>query len=330
MQIDPRLLKRLRTAKGLSRANLAKLSHVSAKQIQRLENPDKRSATPRPVTVDRLARALQVDPGVLIGEKALPESARPLAVPTVRVQHRLSAESQLAYDLVEQRYGVRASSIMNMAPLFFVLLAEGSLAWRRKELAELRNALENACRMGSRSNRNRAAWHAWHALDHVRYEDDAIDRRDLLNDPFPPDYEFDPDEKMTTSPFEEYLCELSDRLKIPGLEVGSGFVWSAFRDRMPAYSVCKDELESIAPNGGTASLVLTMGDVRITDIPEHLKSDNAAADRERWLERQVSEKTIEWRQEAKKLWEKLGLPVSTDESEESQDAQPDSAKEGTS
>ena len=39
MIIDPKRLRKLREAKGLSRADLAAVSKVSPKQIQRLEHP---------------------------------------------------------------------------------------------------------------------------------------------------------------------------------------------------------------------------------------------------------------------------------------------------
>ena len=330
MSIDPNVLKRLRIERGFSRAKLASLSRVSAKQIQRLESPNKASKAPREWTVDRLARTLQVDPEVLTGDAQLPEPERTLRRPTVGVHQRLYAESQLAYDLVEQRYGVQPNTIMNMAPLFFVLLAEGSLAWRKRELAAIQEALNNVWEKGQGSNRTRAAWKTGSALDDTYYEAEAIEKRDLLNDPLPYDYDIPADDDMTVNPFVEYLQKFSEKLDVPGLEVGSGFVWSGVWDRMPAYSVCKDELEKIACRGSLAFFALEMGDVRVSDIPEKLKAESTTKEREEWLASRVSKKSIEWLEEQNKWLRDLGLPNATPSSNQGGEAKPRADKEVTS
>ncbi|MDE0004501.1 MAG: helix-turn-helix transcriptional regulator [Rhodospirillaceae bacterium] len=310
MIIDPKRLRKLREAKGLSRADLAAVSKVSPKQIQRLEHPREASRSPRQVTVRRLAKALGVRPEVLAGQEPLPESDSPLAPRSVRVTHRLYSEALLAYDLVEKRYGVQATAIMNVAPLFFVLLAEGSLAWRRKELDEIQEAIDNLWMMEHGSNRRRFVRHASFADDHAGYEDEAINKRNLFDDPFPYDYEFDADDSSTTNPFVEYLQKLAGNLDIPGIEVGGddGYVSSSALDGMPAYSVCKDELERIATNP-LAYFVLRYGDVRLPDIPENLEPDDAAKQRGEWLVSKISKDTIQRLETLHALLKESGLAV---------------------
>lgn len=308
MSIDPNRLKRLREANGLSRAALAKLSKVSAKQIQRLENPNEASEAPRKVTLDRLAGALKISPAVLTGEELVPASDPPYAPPTVRVRQRLSCEAQLAYDLVQKRYGVRASAIMHMAPLFFVLLAEGSLSWRKEELAKMRQAIDRVLEMQDGSNRKLFAVHVDNASNDSYYEDDAIGNRNLFDDPYPDDYRFHVGDK-TTNPFAEYLQKLSEDLDLPGLEIDGGFVSSSVLDGMPSYSVCKDDLEKIVPLGSLAFLALRIGDARISDIPEHLRPEGAAEQRQEWLAGKVSGKTIQWVESLVEFWNELGLPT---------------------
>lgn len=300
MTINPQRLRRLREEKRLSRKRLAKLSHVSARQIQRLENPDETSRAVRDSTLDRLARSLSVDPKVLTGELPVPRSAWTYPYPRkLRVNVGLSSEAVLAYDLVERRYGIKARAIMNMAPLFFVLLAEGSLSWRRQELASIRDALAQVSRLGAGSSRKRFARHAGLAEDDSGYEEEAIRNRNLLNDPFPHDYKFEPDESETARPFEEYLQKLVDELEVSGVEVGQGFARSPIWDSMPAYSVCKDELEAIAPlpDAGALYFALQFGDVRLSDIPEHLARDSEASERNRWAQGKMSEETTAWLRE---------------------------------
>ena len=149
----------LRKAKNLSRAGLAGLSKVSVRTIQRLENPAERSNNPRGNTLDRLARALQVEPGVLTGDLPLPDSGNmPASEPRrVQVSAEIAPKARLAYDLVKRRYGVSATEIINMAPLFFALLIEGSLARRREKLEEAGEAIRRLDAWLARS------W--WYAMD---------------------------------------------------------------------------------------------------------------------------------------------------------------------
>ena len=126
----PNPLYNLRKTKNLSRAHLARLSKVSVRTIQRLENPAQGSTTPHRNTLEKLAKALQVDPGMLTGDMSLPDSGNAPAStsPRIQVSAEIAPKARLAYDLVKSRYGVSTTEIINMAPLFFTLLAEGSLA----------------------------------------------------------------------------------------------------------------------------------------------------------------------------------------------------------
>ena len=60
----------------------------------------------------------------------------------VQMGAQVAPKTRLAYDLIKRRYGVSATEIINMAPLFFALLAEGSLAWRREKLEEAEEAIK--------------------------------------------------------------------------------------------------------------------------------------------------------------------------------------------
>ena len=63
-----------------------------------------------------------------------PTSLDPLPVPPsqdVQLSIKINSQVRLAYDLVKHRYGPSQKEIIKLAPLLYVLLAEGSLAWRR-------------------------------------------------------------------------------------------------------------------------------------------------------------------------------------------------------
>ena len=71
-RIDPDRLTQLRAARGLSRQRLAESSHVSARQIARLEVAEE-PVDVRATTMSRLAATLNVEPAVLAGEAPMPE-----------------------------------------------------------------------------------------------------------------------------------------------------------------------------------------------------------------------------------------------------------------
>ena len=92
--------------------------------------------------MERLAKALQLAPGVLTGELPLPQTGKtPAPEQRVQVNAEIAPKARLAYDLVKSRYCVSATEIINMAPLLFSLLAEGSLGWRRRKLDEASEAI---------------------------------------------------------------------------------------------------------------------------------------------------------------------------------------------
>ena len=128
----------------MTRKELAERSGIAERTIQRLENEPEKSQKTREDTLNRLAKALSVELGVLIGELPLHESVKAPDSDSKRVpiSAQVAPKARLAYDLLKRRYGVSATEIINMAPLFFALLAEGSLAWRREKLKEAYEAID--------------------------------------------------------------------------------------------------------------------------------------------------------------------------------------------
>ena len=134
-EIGAQNLKALRTSKGWSRNQLADRSGVSERQLARIEST---GGAVRMTTRKKIAEALGVDREKLSGANSVPRNPEKLEDVGLRV--RVSPQLQLAYDLVSFRYGPTRREIVELAPLLFVLLAEGSLAWRL-ERAEKVDAL---------------------------------------------------------------------------------------------------------------------------------------------------------------------------------------------
>ncbi len=128
-----------------------------------------------------------------------------------RSARKISPKARLAYDLVKRRYGVSATEIINMAPLFFTLLAEGSLARRRKEVEEGSDHLQQI------SSGHGVFFEALDAANGAIWEEEAsISKIDLFGEhldgnPGSPVF-FDPSKN---NPFVSYLRRLKDELPYP-------------------------------------------------------------------------------------------------------------------
>jgi len=143
--VDPNVVRQLREGKRLARTGLAKKANLSERQLRRIEDSDAPTVSVRDNTLMNLARALEVEPSVLTGESPAPKlTPRPAPAERSPIRAMVEPKARLGYTLLKQRYGVNATDLINMAPLFFTLLAEGSLAWRRQQLADAEEAMWRA------------------------------------------------------------------------------------------------------------------------------------------------------------------------------------------
>ena len=246
MQIDPARLLELRQRKKLSRPQLAEMSKVTERTIQRLEKEPQPS---RKKTLERLATALGVKLDVLTGEKPLPESSKAPDSERIQISAQIAPKVKLAYDLIKRRYGVSATEIITMAPLFFALLAEGSLAWRREKLKELKEGIDRLKQIdGFWREYNVHLFALTVDNNDIETEKDSIAKADLFGEHLLGcmTYDLDP---STDNPFASYLRQLKDELDIPGVvDVDSGHPMFGSPLRFPAYDICRDELDRIANN----------------------------------------------------------------------------------
>ena len=289
IQIDPERLHSLRQKKGLSRPQLAKQSGITERTIQRLEKEPQPS---QKKTLNRLAKALRVEPEVLTGELPLPESDKAPEPERVQIGAQVAPKVRLAYDLIKRRYGVSATEIINMAPLFFALLAEGSLAWRRKKLKEAYEVIDRLEQIDGfwRGGLSDAESYM---NEGIAAEENSIDKADLFGERLFSDTSilmddfFDP---STDNPFTSYLHELKSELDIPGVvDVGSGNLRFGWPLKFPDYDICCDELDGIANGDDFAKMALETGDARLSEIPEELMAEDAGEERAKWLEDKLSD-----------------------------------------
>ena len=286
MKIHPDRLRRLRKEKGLSRDQLAKRSKVSMRTIQRLENESERTHANRGYTLECLAQVLGVEEGVLTGDVPIPNASKTPNPERVQIGALIAPKARLAYDLAGRRYGVSATEIINMAPLLFTLLAEGSLAWRHEKLEEVSDAI------GRLEQVNREMGYRILEYDAIleTVEQHSIGKADLFGDDL-----FDSDQNMVLdapfdpsegNPFANYLRKLADDLNRPGVvkvesgDLSYGAPWLKF----PDYNLCDDKLGDTTNGSPDARRALETGFVRLSDIPAELEGEDAGEERAVWLE----------------------------------------------
>ena len=292
MPIDPKRLTRLRKREGLNQTQLATRAKISPRQIARIESEASSGSTARDSTVNKLAEALDVEPSVLTGEMPMPAaSARSYREggPSRQVSAWVQPDVGLAYALIKRRYGVSLTTLVNAAPLMFVLLAEGSFAWRREKLKEVREAAKRLESSGSRhmlstfGGADRAANGAsaeWQSIESRNlFGDDVLEY--LVEDGFP---------FASTNPFAEYLSDLAAKIDDRDIVDVATDGWIPDRGALrnfPEFRICNGDVDRFTAGSERLKLALRMGFLRVDHMPEELLTDEAAEARQQWLERQI-------------------------------------------
>lgn len=287
MKIKPDRLKKLRKQKNISREDLAVKSKISKRQIARLESGNESSGRVREYTLMQLAKALKVNQGVLIGELPMPEFVgKDNEKKRIPITTLMTTDARLGYELIKRRYDIIPTTLINMAPLFFVLLAEGSLAWRREKLSKFFEAADQISSLSVGPD----YFSFVNVIDRSEIaadeEQKSIRNLDLFGEKLSDEtYElgYDPDEG---NPFADYLAMLSSKIEKPDLVDMNGYIQDAPVKGFPAYTVCESELNKITNGSSTAAIALRLGRVRLTDIPDDLWAEDKSDERARWIEGQ--------------------------------------------
>ena len=288
MTINGETLRSLRGA--LTREELGKKAHgVSAKTIGRIEGG---KTTPRANTVGRLAKALGVTPEVLAGPPAaLAERERDEKLRSIgyrKLSTHVPGRAALSFDLVERRYGVSVRSQRELAPLFFTILAETSLAARRRRLESMLAAHEAYLDALPDYLNVIFSDHEDASAD----ESDSINSRDLFGNELlkSPVDRFDPD---YSNPFFDFLREAIRDLEAQGAGAIAELDWPGPDGLPDAHhtQVLPEFLGEIAGDNSYARAALEDGDVRIRDIPKELWEEERAGERAAWLAARCSPET---------------------------------------
>ena len=310
-KIHPETLKRSRERARLSQEALAEKSRIGKKTISRIENG--KGGNIRAHTIKSLSAALQIKPDDLA--KA-PEEITSENPANRMFKAYVDTDVALAYALVEHRYKVQYQSLVEMAPLFFTLMAEGSLAWRREKQVQMEEAA------GLLGEWAISGGHPSYAVasfkveeDGLPEEEDSINSCDLFGEEFgerADELDYDP---YRRNPFSEYLKKLvadighgnpgyEDILELQSIDDRDDFFDRAV-GKMPGYRICKPEVEKITKGNPKAKHALAYSHVKISDIPEELQEDEASEKRVQWIIERIPQDELEQLEEQERFWEQL-------------------------
>ena len=274
--IHPDVLKTLRKRSGLTQDALAKESKVGIATIKRIEAAGEIYEA-RSLVAERLARALGVAVEALSGEPGTMKEARELGYRTLK--ETVDSTTALSFDMVEHLYGISVRDQLAMAPLFFALLAEGSLAWRRKRLAELNTAAEKFRSFGESSHSSGVI--AYRAEEIACWEEESIEKRDLFGHWTDSEAELGPD---VGNAFVDYLRDI-----VCNIDCDNIFIADEISQDLPEYCVGLAIVDDLTAGNQWAWRAMYRGHVKIGDIPDGLLEEERDNDRIEWMTSRIPE-----------------------------------------
>jgi transcriptional regulator with XRE-family HTH domain len=294
-QIHPDALRKFRDVKNLTQKELSNATSgkgkVSEVTIKRIEGKKDGIYRARGRVAEELAKALGVD----LAKLALAPTPEAEQDEVLRKSgyRRLSAmidrETALAFNMVQHLYGIPIKSQIEMAPLFMALLAEGSLEWRRKRVAEIERAASHLQSLGGGHLSFTVS--AYRAEDGAAAERKSIEKKDLFavhvsDDAF--DFGFDP---SLNNPFADYLKDFAKDVQAQTITFDHDFGWKT-NDGLPNYVIGAKLIEQITGGDSDAEYALLQGHVKLKSIPESLLKDEKTEERVAWMISHIPEEEL--------------------------------------
>jgi len=201
-----------------------------------------------------------------------------------KLNNYIDGKTALAYALLYRRYKVNPQSIIEMAPLFFTLLAEGSLASRRERLAQITDAEARLSSLRNVGDHLSFVLATYQVEEGAHEEEASINNHDIFGKNVAAisfDLGYD---TSSRNPFADYLRTLASKIPSGVVETdptGSDYLLKT--DEMPEYVLCPEDLKGITDGEYWAEYALERGYARLAEIPDRLMAKDATGDRVAWL-----------------------------------------------
>jgi transcriptional regulator with XRE-family HTH domain len=286
--LDAGRVKAIRRQRQLSQEGLATRAKLSKETIHRIEKGVQSGIRHR--TIDGLAKALDVHPGVLTGELPVPavdgvgaEAPDARLFEMYPMNYRVDGAVRNAFTLTALRYQVPIARIVELAPLLFVLAAEASLKRRTERLAELEALFEreDALRRDFRHLPPRIIPN-YLAEEIVEAERTSIAERDLLASR--PSEDLNLDFPVEVDEAEKNPFVLS--LKAETERHNGVAVMERFDRHDVTFHVCPDNAIELACGDTELAGYILRGCVALHTMPRELFAADAADARIAWLREQ--------------------------------------------
>ncbi len=286
-KVIPLVLKTVRERRGLTQEDLAQRAKLDKQTVCRLETDKSKEGSTRPHTIDGLAQALRTDPDILTGKRPLPDaddddrSAHDLS----RLNFGVSTQFRNAMYLVAERYNVKYSGIVELAPFLFCWAAEASLRQRRERLASAEAAL-SALRDSDNSMEHLQPFDFSELQEKIDAEKESIDCHDIWGKgtefAVDGDYPFD-------TPFATFLANLTN-------EIGDDATFKEYMwDDFPFYRVCAQEALSLIGGDNELAEAILEGNIALHQMPKELRGFGKTKERVEWARAKLEDYNRELR-----------------------------------
>ncbi|MGV6816507.1 MAG: helix-turn-helix domain-containing protein [Thiotrichales bacterium] len=303
MTINAKTLRQYREIKGFSQSGLAENSGVSKKTISRIELGE--IDRPNKATKDKLAKALGVEVADLAkSSDERDEVERELRKAGYRkLNVFVDSETTRAYAMVQHRYGVSEQTLIDMAPLFVALLAEGSLRWRKEKADALKNAVDEVYSAARDAPHLAYANSVKYAEEGLYDEYRSIENTDVFGRELSEEadnFGFEPSEN---NPFADYLRWLCKDIEVTAVEIDPErpVRWKE-DDGMPEFRIAQEKFNEIASSDVWAEFAIDRGYARLSDIPAEFMDEKKQKERVEWIASKIPD---EARKEHQKLLDVL-------------------------
>jgi transcriptional regulator with XRE-family HTH domain len=306
--INPKQLKALRKKRGLTQQDVAdRCRHISLKSISRYEKGETKPSLKK---AQWLADALGTTVEIL--GSAPQDDAEPTAAVRdrgyVRVGALLGPDAVTNYRLVAHHYGVVPADLIEAAPWMFALLAQMSLADRKRRLTDAETAFDQAMarRPSHLRHANLGAWNFENACGDERA---SIDSRDIFGKKIlETEADTDPFDPGETNPFVDFLRRKAGEIGSDEIDAEDCEL-ELYGNQLPAWPVFRAWVDELTGDDWLARRALERGYAKLNAVPPELQCAEKRPERVAWLIDQIPAdarpKLDQELAEAKKMIEEL-------------------------
>lgn len=263
-------LRLLRDKRNLTLDALEQASGVNRVTISRIEN--KRIASCRKTTLERLATALATDVDTLTGPDLDGADQLNRYGRKTQMNVRMADDARNALRLVARRYQVNPSHILHIAPFLFLWAAETSLARRSKALDELCGLWDQLGKGPAARHLNGLISNSWRADEVIDAERASIAARDIFGTTIPDEHLAFTYEDSEQNPMAAFLASLAADF---GDQIQFEY-WSPGWDQ-PGYTLGREEAEAMTGGDEQAAHQIVNGYAPLHELPKEIENTGPQA-----------------------------------------------------